>query len=96
LLLVSQTAKQKRLLRLYGRNVIGLDATYKTNKWGLPMFLLNVVTNHGKGFPVGLFFVEEETGENGSQAGSNTPFVLVPSRRHSYWSHLLLSLICKA
>jgi hypothetical protein len=62
-MLVSQTKQQQRLMRLYGSKIIGMDATYKTNKWGFPMFLLNVVTNHGKGFPVGIFFIEEETTE---------------------------------
>jgi hypothetical protein len=60
LLLVHQTKRQQRLLRLYGNNIVGLDATYKTTKWGFPLFLINVVTNHGRGFPVAMFMVQDE------------------------------------
>ncbi len=62
-LLVHQTAHQKRMLELYGKVIVGLDATYKTSKWGFPLFLMNVVNNHGKGIPVALFFVQQETTE---------------------------------
>ena len=62
-LLVHQTQKQKHMLQRYGSTIVGMDATYKTSQYGFPMFLLNVVTNHGRGHPVALFFVQEETGE---------------------------------
>jgi hypothetical protein len=51
------------MLQLYGQTIIGMDATYKTTKWGFPLFLMNVVTNHGNGYPVALFLVQEETGD---------------------------------
>ena len=63
MLLVQQTAEQRRMLQLYGQTIVQMDATYKTNAWGFPLFLMTVVTNHGHGFPVALFFVEEETTE---------------------------------
>lgn len=62
-LLVHQTAHQKSMLERYGKVIVGLDATYKTSKWGFPLFLVNVVNNHGKGLPVALFFVQQETTE---------------------------------
>jgi hypothetical protein len=61
MLLVHQTAQQKAMLLKYGETIFGMDATYKTTQWGFPLFLLNVVTNHGRGHPVAIFFVEEET-----------------------------------
>ncbi len=61
-LLVFQSARQRAMLEKYGSTIVGMDATYKTSKWGFPLFLMNVVTNHGKGYPVALFFVQEETG----------------------------------
>jgi hypothetical protein len=68
MLLVRQSAMQQRLLQKFGQVVVGLDATYKTNKWGFPLFLINIVTNHSKGYPVGLFFVEEENGDSIEEA----------------------------
>ena len=68
MLLVSQTAAQRRMLQLYGNKVVGMDATYKTSKWGFPMFMLNIVTNHGHGYPVALFFVEREDGASIAEA----------------------------
>ncbi len=62
-LLVHQTARQKELMKLYGNVIVGMDATYKTSQWGFPLFLLNVVTNHGRGHPVAMFMVEEESSE---------------------------------
>ncbi len=48
------------MLELYGSTVVGLDATYKTTLYGLPLFLLVVKTNIGQAYPVALFFVEKE------------------------------------
>jgi MULE transposase domain len=45
----------------YG-NVLGMDATYRTTLYNLPMFIINVVDNHGHGQPVAMFFVQEESG----------------------------------
>lgn len=60
-LLLLQTEHQRHMLNLYGSTVVGMDATYKTSKWGFPLFLINVVTNHAKGVPVAMFLVQEET-----------------------------------
>lgn len=60
MLLVHQTEDQQRMLLMYGQNIVGMDATYKTSKWGFPLFMINVVTNHGRGFPVAMFVVQEE------------------------------------
>eukprot|EP00798_Chlamydomonas_sp_ICE-L_P020379 gene20379-27150_t len=45
-----------------------MDATYKVTKWGFPIFLLTVVTNHGHGYPAGMFFPQEETSEATAEA----------------------------
>jgi hypothetical protein len=37
-----------------------MDATYKTSKWGFPLFVINVVTNDRKGHPVAMWLVESE------------------------------------
>jgi hypothetical protein len=50
----------KRMLAMYGHMVVGLDATYKTTKYGLPLFLLVVKTNDGRGYPAAVFLVEKE------------------------------------
>ena len=60
LLLVHQTPHQLRMLKLYGNTIVGMDATYKTNKHGFPLFIISVVDNHGHGYPVGIFVVEDE------------------------------------
>jgi hypothetical protein len=60
-ILVHQTRQQKQMLKLYGGTIVGMDATYKTTKWKFPLFLINVVTNHGHGYPVALFILQEET-----------------------------------
>jgi hypothetical protein len=41
-----------------------MDATYRTTQYGLPMFVMTVVDNHGHGQPIALFFVQEETGDS--------------------------------
>jgi hypothetical protein len=40
--------------------VVGLNATYKTTKYGLPLFLVVVETNMGHGYPAAVFLVEKE------------------------------------
>ena len=62
-MVVYQTAEQRRMLRLYGRDIIMLDATYKTQQWGLPLFNILVRDNHRKGYPVATFVLEDEKGE---------------------------------
>lgn len=47
LLLVHQTADQKRLMARYGNDTCLLDATYKTSKYALPLFFVVVLTNSG-------------------------------------------------
>ena len=45
LLLIHQTAWQRRLLSRYGNEMSMLDATYKTTRYSLPLFFLVVKTN---------------------------------------------------
>ena len=45
LLFCYQALWQRELLRRYGNNICLLDATYKTTKYCLPLFLLVVKTN---------------------------------------------------
>ena len=61
-LFVHQTKEQSRLLEKYGNRLSLLDATYKTCKYSLPLFLLCVPTNVGYS-PVATFIVERETRE---------------------------------
>ncbi|KAK3269730.1 hypothetical protein CYMTET_21839 [Cymbomonas tetramitiformis] len=61
-LLIVMTRKQKRMLRRYG-DIVGIDATYRTNMWGLSLYLLTVVTAQGKGYPVCFFLPSGETKE---------------------------------
>ena len=61
-LFIHQTKEQQRLLQRYGNNLSLLDATYKTCKYELPLFLLCVATNIGYSV-VGTFIVERETSE---------------------------------
>jgi hypothetical protein len=63
MLLVHQTPHQQAMLLKYGQCAVGMDATYKTSMWDIPMFVISVVTNHGKGYPVALFLVEHETAD---------------------------------
>ena len=60
LLFVHQTAWQKRLLRLYGNDICLLDVTYKTTRYALPLFFLEVKTNVDYQV-VGSFVTEDET-----------------------------------
>lgn len=60
-LLVYQSAEMRRMLALYGQALVCLDATYKTCLWGFPLFILSVITNHGNGYPVAVFFLESES-----------------------------------
>lgn len=61
LLIVYQSAYMQFLLKLYGDCIVCLDATYKTNLWGFPLFIMSIITNHGNGFPVAIFIVESES-----------------------------------
>jgi hypothetical protein len=58
---VSATKLTSAIDYRYG-NVLGMDATYRTTLYNLPMFIINVVDNHGHGQPVAMFFVQEESG----------------------------------
>lgn len=57
---VHQEPWQQRLLIRYGNILALLDATYKTTKYSLPLFLLCVRSNVGY-IPVAEFIVEQET-----------------------------------
>jgi MULE transposase domain len=48
----------------YGNTIVGMDATYRTTKYGLPMFVMTVIDNHGHGQPIAMFFVQEENGDS--------------------------------
>ena len=60
-LFIHQTTEQQLLLRKYGSLVL-LDATYKTSKYALPLFMLVVQTNVNF-IPVAEFMVERESTE---------------------------------
>ena len=55
-----QSESQKRLLNLYGNEMVMLDATYKTCRYALPLFFLCVKTNYSY-FVVAAFVIEHET-----------------------------------
>ncbi|XP_062614804.1 uncharacterized protein LOC134276580 [Saccostrea cucullata] len=61
-LFVHQSKHQQELLKKYGELVL-IDATYKTTKYALPLFLLVVRTNVSY-VPVAEFIVETERTEN--------------------------------
>ncbi|XP_049330199.1 uncharacterized protein LOC111189631 isoform X1 [Astyanax mexicanus] len=65
-LFIHQNKEQQRLLQRYGEMVL-LDATYKTSKYALPLFLVVVRTNVGYK-PVAEFICESETTEAISEA----------------------------
>ena len=46
-LLVHQTGEQRRLMSLYGNEICLLDATYRTSRYALPLFLVVVPVNVG-------------------------------------------------
>ncbi|RXN31442.1 sentrin-specific protease 2-like isoform X2 [Labeo rohita] len=58
-LFIHQNAQQQELLKRYGDMVL-LDATYRTTKYALPLFLLVVRTNVGHK-PIAEFICENET-----------------------------------
>lgn len=58
-LFIYQTVQQKMLLERYGELVL-LDATYRTTKYALPLFIMVVRTNVGY-TPVATFICESET-----------------------------------
>ena len=59
-LFVHQEPWQQRLLVKYGNMLALLDATYKTTKYSLPLFLLCVRSNCGY-IPVAEFIIEQES-----------------------------------
>jgi hypothetical protein len=61
-LIVMMSTEQKRMLALHG-SIIGMDATYRTQKWGLPFFMIVVITAQGEGYPAVYFWVSSETTE---------------------------------
>jgi len=44
-------------------DVVFMDATYKTNKYGMPLTVISSVNNEGKNIVVGFALVEKETNE---------------------------------
>ena len=61
LLIVLQTEWQKRLLNLYGKELVFLDATYKTTKYAMPLFFLVVHTNSGYIVVAAMVIEKEDT-----------------------------------
>ena len=61
-LLVHQEHWQQRLLKMYGNTICLLDATYKTTKYALPLFMLVVKTNVDY-IPIAEFVTEDEVSE---------------------------------
>ena len=62
LLFVYQTKDQRRLLQRYGNELSMLDATYKTNRCSLPLFVFVVKTNVDYQI-VGSFVIQSETAD---------------------------------
>lgn len=60
MILLHQTMWQRQMLVKYGNTVTCMDATYKTNEYAFPLFVVTVVDNHGAGIPVAFFMVESE------------------------------------
>ena len=60
MLFVYQSKEQRELLLRYGEELALLDATYRTTKYVLPLFLLCVKTNVDYQ-PVATFVLENET-----------------------------------
>ena len=54
--------EMKRLYRLYGKDLVLLDATYKTCKYAVPLFLLVVKTNSNYQ-PVAVIIIQDENEE---------------------------------
>lgn len=60
--LLIQTPQMHRLYEKYS-DVIFMDATYKTNKYNMPLTVLSSVNNEGKNIVVGFALVQHETKE---------------------------------
>ena len=45
MLFIYQSEQMKRIYRRYGKDLVLLDATYKTTKYSLPLYFLVVKTN---------------------------------------------------
>jgi len=67
LLVVFQSSWQKHLLSRYGKEVVYLDATYRTTRYALPLFFLCVQTNSGY-CVVGSFIIEKEDSKSVAEA----------------------------
>lgn len=66
-LLVYQTEWQKYLLHRYGREMVFLDATYRTTRYAVPLFFLCVHTNSGYSV-VAVMLMEKEDSSSLSEA----------------------------
>lgn len=66
-LFIHQEEWQRRLMKLYGNTVTLLDATYRTTKYSLPLFMVVVRTNV-EYIPVAEFVTEDETSESIKEA----------------------------
>lgn len=66
-LLIYQVVWQQHLLSLYSKELVFMDATYKTSKYAVPMFFVSVQTNCGH-FVVGVFLMETEDSQSLTEA----------------------------
>lgn len=60
--LIVQTPQMHRLYEKY-HDVVFMDATYKTNKYNMPLTVISSVNNEGKNVVLGFAIVEHETSE---------------------------------
>lgn len=82
-LYVHQTREQQILMRKYGNEICLLDATYKTSRYGLPLFLIAVPTNTSYQV-LGHFIISKETTHSIREAITKLA-EWNPEWRPSYW-----------
>ena len=61
-MIIYMTQEQKRMLARFG-SIVGIDATYRVDMWGLPLFVLVVVNAQNEGYPAAYFWISSETTE---------------------------------
>lgn len=71
-----------------------MDATYKTTLWGLPLFIMSIITNHGNAHPIGIFFVESESQAAIEEALSWYVGVILPCRSAGYAMQDMCVCVC--
>jgi hypothetical protein len=61
-MIIYMSEEQKRMLARFGC-IVGMDATYSCDMWGLPLFVLVVVNAQNEGYPAAYFWISSETTE---------------------------------